>query len=78
MEDHEPDEDRMEARRQHNRLIDELDREIAEQLPPEPKPAQLPNPTPILPGSHHAAAAYKAGCDDEYSNRMAHKYGGDW
>jgi len=49
---------------------------------------ETPEPTPeaatadpeitIRPGSHHAAAAFKVGQEDEYSNRMASRYGGEW
>jgi len=44
------------------------------------EPCQVPPPctTPILPGSQHAAAATKEGSEDEYSNRMKAKYGGEW
>ena len=36
------------------------------------------DPVPIKPGWHNAAAASRAGCEDEYSNRMAFRYGGEW
>ena len=44
------------------------------------EPCRVPTPctTPILPGSQHAAAAFKEGSEDEYSNRMKAKYGGEW
>jgi hypothetical protein len=44
------------------------------------EPCRVPTPctTPILPGSQHAAAAFKQGSEDEYSNRMKAKYGGEW
>ena len=32
----------------------------------------------IKPGRTHAAAAYRAGRDDDYSDRMRSKYGGEW
>jgi hypothetical protein len=32
----------------------------------------------IKPGSQHANAAFKAGREDEYSNRMKQRYGGEW
>ena len=43
------------------------------------QPCRVPTPctTPILPGSQHAAAAFKEGSEDEYSNRMKAKYGGE-
>ena len=30
------------------------------------------------PGSQHAAAAYKAGREDEYIDAMNSRYGGEW
>jgi hypothetical protein len=30
------------------------------------------------PGSQHAAAAYRAGREDEYIDAMASRYGGEW
>ena len=36
------------------------------------------DPVVIKPGSQHAAAAFKAGEEDEYSNRMNYRYGGEW
>lgn len=36
-------------------------------------------PLPVVkPGSHNARAAFKAGCEDEYSDRMRSRYGGEW
>jgi len=32
----------------------------------------------IQPGSHHAKNAMRYGDDDEYSNRMKRRYGGEW
>ena len=32
----------------------------------------------IAPGNQHAQAAYKAGREDEYIDRMRSKYGGEW
>jgi hypothetical protein len=37
-----------------------------------------PCPVPVRPGSHNAQAAYKAGCEDEWIDRMSAKYGGEW
>jgi hypothetical protein len=34
--------------------------------------------TPVRPGSHNAAAAYRSGTEDDYSNRMAARCGGEW
>ena len=39
--------------------------------PPEP-------PLVIRPGSHWAAAAYKAGREDEYIDAMRSRYGEEW
>lgn len=36
------------------------------------------DPCVIAPGSQHAAAAAKAGCEDEYSARMSYRTGGEW
>jgi hypothetical protein len=36
------------------------------------------DPCVIQPGSQHAAAATKAGLEDEYSNRMTYRFGGEW
>ena len=35
-------------------------------------------PLVIKPGNAHAQAAFKAGREDEYSDRMRSKYGGEW
>lgn len=35
-------------------------------------------PVPIKPGNHFAAAAFKAGCEDEWIDRMKSRYGGEW
>lgn len=37
-----------------------------------------PCPVPVLPGRMWANAAYKAGCEDEWSDRMKSSYGGEW
>jgi len=50
--------------------VDELLAEIAAK--------RHPDPTPIKPGSAAAAAATKAGEEDEYSNRMRYRYDGEW
>lgn len=45
----------------------------------EPKAAEPPAvTTPIKPGNYYARLAYEAGCEDEYSNRMKARYGGEW
>jgi hypothetical protein len=78
MDDEEPDEDRMEARRRHNRRMAELDREIAEAARQREVPAAQPRPVtqvPAMPGFGRAAA--KAGRDAEelWIDRMKAKYG---
>jgi hypothetical protein len=78
MDDEEPDEDRMEARRRHNRRMAELDREIAEAARQREVSAAQPRPVtqvPALPGSGRPAA--KAGQDAEelWIDRMKAKYG---
>ena len=35
-------------------------------------------PLAIKPGNQHAAAAFKQGREDEYSDRMRSKFGGEW
>ena len=35
-------------------------------------------PLVIQPGRIHASAAYRAGREDEYSDRMRSKFGGEW
>jgi hypothetical protein len=35
-----------------------------------------PCPVPVRPG--YGQAAYKAGCEDEWIDRMSARYGGDW
>jgi hypothetical protein len=47
---------------------------------PEPMPeaAKAEPEITARPGSHHAAAAFKVGQEDEYINRMSSRYGGDW
>ena len=76
--DDEPDEDRMEARRRHNRLTADLDRMIAEKPEPvTPEPA-APAMPPLHPRFAGAVGRYRQAGQDEWSNRMAHKYGGEW
>jgi hypothetical protein len=75
----------------HDRLA-EMDREcryleadLAEmrwldQQHKEAKRPERPTLPPLVakPGSHWAAAAFKAGREDEYINDMQARYGGDW
>ena len=35
-----------------------------------------PCPVPVKPG--YGQAAYKAGCEDEWIDRMRDRYGGEW
>ena len=35
-----------------------------------------PCPVPVKPG--YGQAAYKAGCEDEWIDRMRSRYGGEW
>ena len=35
-------------------------------------------PLVVKPGIHNARAAFRAGREDEYSDRMRAKYGGEW
>lgn len=44
--------------------------------PTQPKPTEPP--LVIRPGSHWAAAAYKAGREDEYIDAMRSRYGEEW
>lgn len=37
-----------------------------------------PQPTPIKPGNYYARLAWANGDEDEYSNRMKARYGGEW
>ena len=45
---------------------------------PTPEAAKPETAIVIKPGSHHASAAYKTGREDDYIDRMAAKYGGEW
>jgi hypothetical protein len=78
--EHEPDEDRLEARRRHNRLIDELDREIAEskQLPEEtPVPPRRVVQIPAHPNFGRIAGRYGQAAEELWIDRMKAKYGGE-
>jgi hypothetical protein len=76
--DDEPDEDRMQARRRHNRLMADLDRMIAEK----PEPVTPEPPAPEMPPLHPRFAGAVGRCgqssEDEWSNRMRQKHGGEW
>ena len=82
------DEDRHAARRRWNSYLADIDAEIREEKAKKAtcttdigaaieSKKELP-PLVIKPGSQHANAAYKAGREDEYSNRMKARYGGEW
>jgi len=45
---------------------------------PATTPVQQLPPLTIKPGSQHARDAMRAGRDDEYSDRMRARYGGEW
>jgi hypothetical protein len=36
------------------------------------------SPLVVKPGNQHAQAAFKAGREDEYIDRMRSRYGGEW
>jgi hypothetical protein len=40
--------------------------------------AEAVHGTPIKPGSYYARLAFEAGCDDEYSDGMKRRHGGEW
>jgi hypothetical protein len=52
--------------------------DLADAVPVEPCRPVKECTTPIKPGSANAAAAYRDGSEDEYSNRMSARYGGEW
>ena len=80
MDEHEPDEDRLEARRRRNCLIAELDREIAESK-------QQPDETPVTPkrvvqipanpNFGRIAGRYGQDAEELWIDRMKAKYGGE-
>lgn len=80
-EDIEPDEDRMEAQRRRWQLMEQLDREIARKAQAEPvaspaaKPVEIP---PVIPQMARRIGRHSPEVQDEWSNRMAAKYGGEW
>jgi hypothetical protein len=49
-------------------------------IKPRPQAAQQPAlpPVTLRPGSHWAAAAFKAGREDEYIDGMQSRYGEEW
>jgi len=75
--------DRERSRRRWNAYLDEIDAEIREEQAQRATftadiGKTLEPDIVIKPGSHHAAAAAAVGREDEYSNRMRQKYGGEW
>jgi hypothetical protein len=41
-------------------------------------PPECSTPIVVLPGSQHAAAAYRAGQEDEYIDATNGRFGGEW
>lgn len=78
--DEDDDDDRHAANRRWNAYLDEIDAEIREEKATFTTDLGkvLEADIVIQPGSHHAAAAAKVGREDEYSNRMRQKFGGEW
>lgn len=77
-EDYEPDEDRMESQRMHWRRMAQLDREIAEKDEATPAAAPPVETPPVIPQSARTIGRCTIEVQDEWSNRMARKYGGEW
>lgn len=62
---------------------DAMEQELArlDHVTAEPQETDVPArpcPVPVRPGNHNAQAAYKAGCEDEWIDRMQARYGGEW
>jgi hypothetical protein len=78
----EPDEDRMQAQRREWKRLDDLAAEVkAEPQTVETDIGKVLDAKPeivIKPGNHHALRAWEVGMEDEYSNRMKARYGGEW
>ena len=77
MDDVEPDDDRMDARRRHNRRMQELDREIAEAAARAATGERKREVTEIPVSPQFARAAAKCGQDAEelWTDRMKARYG---
>lgn len=81
--DDDEDLDRERTRRRWNAYLADIDAEIREErahratFTTDLGKALEPDIV-IKPGSQHANAAAKVGREDEYSNRMKAKYGGEW
>lgn len=57
---------------------EEADRLATVPLEPCRIPPECRTDIVIAPGNQHAQAAYKAGREDEYIDRMQGRYGGEW
>lgn len=77
-------EDRERNRRLWNQYLADIDAEIREERAAKATfttdigKAIEQAPLVIKPGSQHARAAFEAGREDEYSDRMRNLYGGEW
>jgi hypothetical protein len=73
---------RLRALREQDALLAELqeeqDRLSIVPLEPCRIPPECRGDIVIAPGNQHAQAAYKAGREDEYIDRMKSRYGGDY
>jgi hypothetical protein len=60
--------------------LHDLASEAVPEVAPTVQPCRVPPPltTPAKPGNYFAAAARKAGCEDEYDNAMEARYGKGW
>ena len=77
-------EDRMESQRREWKHLDNVAAEIAAErasMTTDIGAAIDAKPLPeivIKPGFQHARRAFELGMEDEYSNRMKARYGGEW
>jgi len=71
-------------RRLWNAYLDDIDREISEEQAAKATfttdigKAIEQTPLVIKPGNEYARKAYELGREDEYSDRMRARYGGEW
>jgi hypothetical protein len=75
--------DRERNRRLWNQYLADIDAEIREEQASKATfttdiGKAIETPLVIKPGSQHARAAAEAWREDEYSNRMKARYGGEW
>lgn len=76
--------DRMEEQRREWKHLDAVAAELAAEranMTPDIGAAIDAKPLPeivIKPGNQHARRAFELGMEDEYSNRMKARYGGEW